>query len=310
MSRNFGLGSRDMKVAGRIALRERQEKHNLINQSVYDTSSRWNQFVNFLKENGINRMEHIQREHILEFAADQLEKYQVDTVRDRISAINTILEHARGDKKLTINATNDTNVGRQSYIAILSRSISQYQHDSLKNSVSERLAVQLDLQRELGLRFRESCLINSKQVLEDQKETFFARIEDGTKNGRPREVVVSERALKALERAAVIQGEHKSLVPKHQSYIQYSRQCYKEISGKGATFHQERHTFAQEQYRELTGVLSPVAAGIAHKDHHKYIAEQKGISLKEAKTIDKQARQIVSEFLGHSRIGITNTYLG
>ena len=132
----------------------------------------------------------------------------------------------------------------------------------------------------------------------------------GTKGGRDRTIpITTEKQLETLENAAKIQGSHFSLIPKGALYREYQDQCYRNVPDN-FHFHGERHTYAQERYEQLTGYQSPVAAGVAHRAHHQYIADQLGISKSEARDIDHAARSQIAEELGHGRMGITNNYLG
>ncbi|MFW1118376.1 hypothetical protein ACEV79_24190, partial [Vibrio parahaemolyticus] len=75
--------------------------------------------------------------------------------------------------------------------------------------------------------------------------------------------------------------------------------------------HGERKHFACETYFSLMGVRCPVKANIAHgQAHHQYIAKQLAISVQEARVLDKEARLMISELLGHHRVSITNAYIG
>jgi integrase len=77
-----------------------------------------------------------------------------------------------------------------------------------------------------------------------------------------------------------------------EHYYQVMRSCGI-TRNEGITSHGLRHQYAQERYRELAGVDSPVRSG-AQIDRES----------------DHAARQVVAEELGHSREGITTHYLG
>ena len=138
------------------------------------------------------------------------------------------------------------------------------------------------------------------------------KIEFGTKGGRYREFNINnQEQIRALERAAEIQGEHRSMIPNELSWKQYQNQCNREIQKSGIKFHGERHHYANQRYEELTGAESPVRAKLAHgKAHLTHLAQQRNITLTEAKQIDQSARLQIAQELGHGRIGITNNYLG
>ncbi|MBE4219096.1 integrase, partial [Vibrio parahaemolyticus] len=54
-------------------------------------------------------------------------------------------------------------------------------HQNALQSVSERLGGQLDLQRELGLRLKESCLLDARQALNQALTQQSVHIKQGTK---------------------------------------------------------------------------------------------------------------------------------
>ena len=70
--------------------------------------------------------------------------------------------------------------------------------------------------------------------------------------------------------------------------------------------HGLRHAYAQRRYRELTrffdpnkeGLICPVDGGKKYND----------MSMQE-KMIDRQARQILSNELGHSRVSVVKIYI-
>ena len=178
----------------------------------------------------------------------------------------------------------------------------------LKERLPERLGALLDLQRHLGLRFKESALLDARRALKQASKEGRVEVVDGTKGGKARIVpIVGAEQVAALAVAAAIQ-DGRSMVPKASArYIDFKRECYREFSG----WHGERHAYAQARYEALAGAPCPVVAGIKHgKAHHAFLAERLGLSLKQAKTLDQEARKTIAEELGHGRIGITNAYLG
>ncbi|EQD27031.1 integrase, partial [mine drainage metagenome] len=75
-------------------------------------------------------------------------------------------------------------------------------------------------------------------------------------------------------------------------YYQVVRSCG--ITRKnGITSHGLRHNYANDRYRRLTDSDSPVRGGSPVD-----------------RDMDRAARQVVAEELGHSRVGVTTHYLG
>lgn len=63
--------------------------------------------------------------------------------------------------------------------------------------------------------------------------------------------------------------------------------------------HGLRHAYAQTRYRELTGWECPINGGPLRKDLNSF-----------QKELDNQARLVISQELGHSRVSITKNYIG
>lgn len=63
--------------------------------------------------------------------------------------------------------------------------------------------------------------------------------------------------------------------------------------------HGLRHAYAQRRFEELAGFQAPLAGGPTRKD----------LSADE-RALDKKARAVISNELGHEREQITVTYLG
>jgi hypothetical protein len=188
-----------------------------------------------------------------------------------------------------------------------SRAVGYAEHKAALETLPERLGSLLELERYLGLRFKESALLDASTALKTALSERCVRIVDGTKGGRPRIVpIVRVEQVEALARAAAVQ-DGRSMVPKDTRYVDFQRACYREFSG----WHGERHAYAQARYEALVGVPCPVAAGVKHgKSHHAFLAERLGLSLSQAKAGDIENRKTIAEELGHGRIGITNAYLG
>jgi integrase len=167
----------------------------------------------------------------------------------------------------------------------------------------------MELQRWLGLRFKESVLLNAKHAYQQAKICRFVDITNGTKGGRKRTVPVNANALSALEKAISIQNGH-SLIPKNQSYKAFRNHCYQIAVKHGFNFHSERHAYAQRRYQELARVPALVTTQVTKNQWLDYIAEHRGVDQEQALEIDSTARLQVSEELGHSREEVTRVYIG
>lgn len=314
MSRNFGLGSRNMKDAGRLALIKKMQSFS----SIYTMSDRWNKFVDWVKNvHGIGRMEKIDVHMVREYGEDLAMRVEAGhmapaTAQNYVSAVNRVMAIARRDLDVWVSPTKDCGIPERNGIAKENSAISPIDHQAAMNSVSRRIAVLLELQRSFGLRFEESAKLNARSTLATARANGSVSITDGTKGGRRREVlIISPFQLNALERAAELQGSDRSMIPGDQKYSEFRSIAYNEATRVGFHFHSERHAYAQNRYAQLAGALCPVAAGVKHgQSHMKWLAAQLSVSLAQAKKIDHETRQQIAEELGHGRIGITNAYLG
>ncbi|PFG45152.1 integrase-like protein [Vibrio sp. ES.051] len=283
---------------------------NICKSALYD-------FAKHLKENGVNDLRKVEKMHVLKYAHYLNERFEngvisASTAQNYLSKVNVAMEYARLDRSCRVDGVNDAGLPSRTGVAVFYKGVGVEQHQNALKTLTGRLGAQLALQREIGLRFKESCLINAKRVLGHALRTGVIRIEGGTKGGRLREFPVSSPAqIRALKIAAEIQKDHTSMVPQNMSWAQYQSQCYREISGSGVNFHGERHHYANARYETLTGVESPVNSGFSHGlEHLKYMSTTLDISLEHARQLDHDARLQVAQELGHGRVNITNNYLG
>lgn len=306
---NYGLGNKDMARAGHNALRDRS---GLSFASVATLSARWGAFCAWAKGQGIRRMEKLTREDVARYGAGLAAKarageMEASTAQNYVSAVNTVMALARGDKALSVSPSGDCGIAKRAGVAVSSKAATEAEHADASESLPDRLNALLGLQRHLGLRFKESALLDARRALKTALSDGAVKIEAGTKGGRPRIVpVLRAEQVEALTKAAAVQ-DGRSMVPKDARYVDFQRACYREFSN----WHGERHAYAQARYEALAGAPCPVVAGIRHgKAHHVFLAGRLRMSIDHAKGRDAEARQTVAEELGHGRIGITNAYLG
>jgi len=309
-TRNFGMGSRDMAWAGDIALKT---KSGLSFSGIATVSERWGEFCKWAQVEGIKKMENVTRETLIKYGNMLASKvlsgeFSAATAQNYVSAANRVMGIARGDNAVSVSPTRDCGIPKRSGIATESRAIGEKEHEATLGRVSPRLGALAGLQREFGLRFKESCLLNARKALQEAKTLGHVRIVDGTKGGRARTVPIAqpERQMAALERAAALQ-DGRSMIPAGQRYIDFARACYRELGNH----HGERHSYAQARYEALTGSPCPLAANVAHgAAHHRFLAGRLGVTAAQARGLDQQARLQIAEELGHGRIEITHKYLG
>jgi hypothetical protein len=122
------------------------------------------------------------------------------------------------------------------------------------------------------------------------------------KGGRGREIPIrTEEQRQWLDQAKAFLGDAElSLIPKGKNYIQHHYTYEKQAARAGlGRLHGLRHAYAQRRYKELAGWEAPINGGLSYKELTPARRE-----------IDKQARLVLTEELGHSRIQITVNYCG
>lgn len=289
--------------------------------SIATMTTRWNQFINFIHDEfGIGRMERIERRMIENYGLQLAKKVKggemsPQTAQTYISAVNRVLQISRGDRDIWVSPTKDCGIARRSGIARVSRAMNIEVHFEAITKVSERVGILMELQRLFGLRFEESAKFDARRALKEAMKFGVVTISYGTKGGRTRVVPINPENFNmqifTLERAVFIQSADRSMIPSEQSYKYFQRCAYQEAKRAGVRFHAERHAYAQQRYSALVGAQCPVAAGVTHgREHLKYLVECLSIPLEKAKEIDLKARKQITEELGHSRIGVTNAYIG
>lgn len=264
-------------------------------------------------------MEQVTRDTVLAYAKTLVEKVNRGdlspaTAQNYLSAVNVVLSLARGDYALRVTAVGDAGLASRSGIAKEDKSVSIADHLNAVSKASPALALMLDIQRELGLRFEESAKIDAQKAYAQALEKESVKVEAGTKGGRVREVPITAHSqLVALKAAAEYQQFHKikSMISQGKSYKDFRNSAYNEVRGLGVHFHGERHAFAIARYQQMVGVGAPVVVGIKKPSQHiSYIAKTLGVPIKEAGLLDYSARLRISVELGHSRTAVTRSYLG
>ena len=103
MSRNFGIGSRDMGRAGQMALDRAATAGGVSFSTAATNADRWNDFTSWAREQGIKRMEDVTPEAVRDYGlqlATRVEDGQLaaSTAQNRVSAVNSVMGMAtRGE---------------------------------------------------------------------------------------------------------------------------------------------------------------------------------------------------------------------
>jgi hypothetical protein len=313
---NFGLGSRDMRLAAKNALSRAGKSFS----TVATTAQRFGHFVSFVKTmHNIKQMEQITRSKVLEYAKHLTEKLSSGelspaTAQNYLSAVNTVLSLARGDNALKVKPVSEGGLASRTSVTRIDKSISLEDHHLALTKASEILQILLVLQREFGLRFEESAKINAQVAYQQAIKHSRVTIVAGTKGGKVRDIgIVNEQQTKALLVAAKYQIAHrqKSMIPNNMSYKQFRENAYNEAKSLNINFHSERHAYALARYQALTGIVAPVILGLTKPSQHiSYFANVMRISYRDAQQKDYEARLRIAVDLGHERTSISRAYLG
>ena len=312
-ARNFGLRNRDINRALKNAAKERGNGK----KTVHDYGRYIDHFSQYLKDEKIKDLRDITREDVYKYSQlvkeqDLKDNHAASTTQTHLSAINTTLEQARGDKNLTVNPVRDANVALRNNVRTEEKARDQKTHDELKMQVSTLTSSLLTVQREIGLREKESILLNANNALKEAEKRGVITISRGTKGGKVRETpMVRSDQIKALKELAKIQTNEKinCIIPLDKNLKEIRNKVENEIKGSGG-FHAERHFYIINRYEELAKVNCPIQARIEHKDRFDYISKELKITVTDARKLDHEVRLKISKEVGHERIDITNSYLG
>jgi hypothetical protein len=307
---NFSLGSRDACKAGRFALNNAARDGAISYSTAATVAERWSQFVEWVREEeGVKWMEDFSREMTIAYGQELAElvsagEMAASTAQNLVSAVNSVMTLATKGQWQSVSPTRECGIAERSSIreeapGALDREAYSRALSEVREQLGSRAAAVVELCRELGLRSKEASLIDARAALSEALARNAVTISDGTKGGRSREVpITSERQIEALSRAAAAQGSDRSMIPRDETWktwregdLRAVREIVREHTSEG--LHGLRAAFACERYQSLTGSPAPVVGG-------------SGVD----RDLDREARQAISEELGHGRIDITNEYLG
>lgn len=310
-----------MKKAGIFALKNAEMIGAISFQSSADQGQRWSQFCKFAAEHGVRQMEYVDAALVVEYGRQlaaqvgstlnrsrggtrpdaELPSIGASTAQNRVSAVNSVLTLATRGQWVPVSPTCQAECGITRRIHVRKTPPSGLDREHLQRALSAldaRGQAITCLARELGLRSKEASLLDAVSALNEAVKTGEVTIERGTKGGRSRRFTVSSgRQLKALQQAADVQGSSRAVMPSEENWeswrengLRHIRETLKKFGIRG--IHELRSAYACDRYEQLTGFLAPVLGGNAPRD------------------LDREARQQISAELGHSRINITNAYLG
>ncbi|CED58038.1 putative phage integrase (plasmid) [Aliivibrio wodanis] len=336
-ARNFGLRSKDPAFAAANAAQEEFNAGEIGGVTKDLKIISFNAFLNFHEDhdNKIKDLRKIESSHLQSYSEhlhERIENEEITgaTAGNYISHIETLLNQIRDDDAVKFDSSARAELSRDN-TARLDREVSRSTLEDVKSHLNENHSAMLSLQRELGLRFEESAKFNATAALSKiEAGAKEIKIEAATtKGGRPRCIPFSPSAASAIAEAAEIQESARSMIPPDLSYKTFRNECYNSMQNEEIKHHALRHTYAYNEYRESwtekgykdieppvkSGIEPPIAGDRADMQRYRaekidYLQEKTGLSRNEVKEIEREIRLDVSEKLGHSRVAITNKYLG
>jgi hypothetical protein len=121
MSRNYGLGSRDMKKAARFALNHQVQAGTLSYASTVAISDRFNRFTTWAREHNARYLEYITPELVKEYGQSLAQQVKAETLspayaQNCISAINKIMQLATQGQWKSVKPMRDCGIPARNHI--------------------------------------------------------------------------------------------------------------------------------------------------------------------------------------------------
>lgn len=307
-NRNFGYG-KSLAWAGKNALKDRYGRGHFATQAAH--AARWARFAEFAKSAGVRDARDATRDLVRDYAASlaadiETKALSIRYAQNLVSTVNVVFETMRGDRSLRLSPSRllgqRVHVRAQAPVSLNRKGLIQ-RIQKLEQRGHERVAAMAILARELGLRFREASLLDTRQALREARETGTISVTRGTKGGRGKEigrhVPVTPIAMAALHRAAALQKDADNLIPSGTTFREWRDHAYgvwgrTRLGSRSFGFHDLRVAYACDRYETLTGTPAPVITGTRRAN----------------RKTDHAARAIIAAELGHARLEVVATYCG
>lgn len=229
----------------------------------------------------------------------QSEGLSSGTIKNRMSDLRWLAEKI-GKPDIVAPSNDDYEINRRKYVDNSTNKAKQLTEADLAKVTNPHVRLSLRLQATFGLRREEAIKFRVKVA---DKGLEIRLMPSWCKGGRERTVpvrTVEQRQLLDEIKTFCRQNKCNSLIPSEKRYIQQLKAYKYQTERHGINRnHGLRHQYAQDRYRELTGWEPPNCGGKKSRD-----------LTPEERQIDAEARQIISNELGHNRLEITATYLG
>lgn len=309
MSRNYGIGSRDMSRAGCMLLDRMSHEGKCSFATAPAYKSGWRSFSEEAKDFGIKRMEHITRAFVVSYGkslADDVRNgvLKASTAQGYLTAVNRVMTAVRPNWK-SVSSIKECKIPQRHFVRDIAPIDRQRFETFITTTTHQRHKALYLLCREFGLRSKEAACLDIQKALREARKNQWIEVNKGTKGGRDRYVQITneERQIRAHEFAKSQLGKNDTaLIPKELNLAQYKhgemRNARVELEEQtNATgLHELRAAYACERYRELTGHDAPC---ISQSGHREITREE-----------DHAARLVIAKELGHGRIDVVAAYVG
>lgn len=267
---------------------------------------------------GVQKWENLTNKHVAAVVNQwRDEKLSVATIKEYLSGVRTVANHFGNERIAPDNRA--FGLENRVYVTNQDKSVPQAVYEravtvlkSSDNIQEQRVAAQLMLQRELGLRKEESFKFNPERAHLSDGRVY---ISDGTKGGRERVLhTVTARAVDAIAYAkTVVSGAN--TMANTMTERQWNNLFYRTITAHGitkeqcgASAHGLRHAYAQERYQALSGFAAPAkfATRAAFRENAQRVAGSAW------RKMDQDARLLLKGELGHGpdRDDVVSVYVG
>lgn len=204
------------------------------------------------------------------------------------SVADVLVDPVRGKRSMSATSSRGWEANGVDFASVLEK----------VHAKDEVVALQLEMVAAFGLRVMEACAMRPFEC--DRGNHMIVMY--GAKGGRGRSVEIETKYQRdVLDKAKAFAARHNGFMRKPG---RNQKQAYKRFynilqelgiskNQMGVSAHGLRHEYANDLYTRLTGTQAPVNHG-------------EKVELEE----DRQARKVITEALGHSRLAITSAYLG
>lgn len=301
---NFGAGSRNMAKAATFTMKNAALAGHVSFKTANDLGSRFAQFADFARSNGIQYAEQVTRELVQSWGQSLAESnLAVSTQQNYVSAVNSVMATLTRGNWQSVSPTRDCGIQERTHVRSEPVNTQKSPLDgvisALRSAGLDSAASVGELAREFGLRSKEASLIDARSALREARSSGSISVSRGTKGGRLREVSITQPSqIYALERAARVQGNCQSLVSPDKSLAEFRntdlRALRDELKSVGFSgIHDLRAAYAASRYETLTAQPPPCNGGT--------ITDRE---------LDRSARMQIAAELGHGRIDVVNAYVG